>query len=200
MREILEGIHIWSRLAEPQGYNFNGFFVEHEAGNLVIDPVEPEEEDLELLGKKSVASILITNRNHSRAANRVRAATGAKTAIHHADAAHAQEQGCTIDEAVSVGNRFGPLVALRAAGKSPGEIALHWPERRILFVGDVVIGNPPGALSLLPEEKMDDPIGLRESVRKLAELDVDTILTGDGEPVIGGADRVLAALVATLDD
>ncbi len=199
MREILEGIYVWSRLAEPQGYDFNGYFLLHPEGNLVIDPVEPEEEDLDFMSERGAAHILITNRNHSRAANRVRDATGAKTAIHHADAAHAQAQGCTIDEAVSVGDRFGPLVVLRAAGKSPGEVVLHWPERRLLLAGDIVIGNPPGSLSLLPDEKMDDPAGLRDSVRKLPELGADTILVCDGEPIILGAEPVLAALVATLD-
>ena len=37
MREILEGIFTWSRLSEPHGYDFNGYFVRHEGGNLVVD-------------------------------------------------------------------------------------------------------------------------------------------------------------------
>ncbi len=198
MREILDDIYIWSRLAKPQGYNFNGYFLAHPDGNLIIDPVEPEEEDLDFMSDRGAAHILITNRNHSRAANRLREATGARTAIHHADAAHAQAQDCVIDEAISVGDRFGPLLVVRAAGKSPGEIALHWSDLRLLFVGDIVIGNPPGALSLLPDEKMDDPAELRDSVRKLPELGAEAILVGDGEPIIAGADQALAALVASL--
>ena len=89
MREILDGIHIWSRLAEPQGYNFNGYLLLHDDGNIVIDPVEPDQETLELLSVKGAKHIVLTNRNHSRAANQVREATGARTAIHHADAGHA---------------------------------------------------------------------------------------------------------------
>ena len=99
-----------------------------------------------------------------------------------------------------MGDRFGPLLVLRAAGKSPGEVALHWAERKLLFVGDVVIGNPPGQLSLLPDEKMDDPLQLRESVRKLPDLGCEAILTGDGEPIVEGAERALADLIAKLDD
>jgi len=196
LREILQGIHTWSRFAEPQGYDFNGYLVEHPDGNLVIDPVEPEPEELSLLAEKGVSQILITNRNHSRAANAVREATGSEIAIHHADAAHAQEQGCLIDEALSVGGRVGPLLVLQAAGKSPGEIALLWEERRILFVGDIVIGKPAGSLSLLPDEKMDDPSGLRDSVRKLLDVDFDAILVGDGTPILTGARQALADLVA----
>ena len=62
-----------------------------------------------------------------------------RTAIHPLDAAHARAQGCIIDEALEPGARIGPLVVVAAAGKSPGEVALHWPARRSLFVGDAVI-------------------------------------------------------------
>ena len=42
------------------------------------------------------------------------------------------------------------LTVVAAPGKSPGEVALHWPERRLIVVGDACVGNPPGELSLLP--------------------------------------------------
>ena len=195
MREILDGIFTWSRFAEPQGYNFNGYFLRHDGGNIAIDPVEPEQQDFDWLVAEGLTTILITNRNHSRAANKLRNASGAHTAIHAADASHAQQQGCVIDETLNVGERFGPLLVVPAMGKSPGEVALYWPERRILFAGDAVIGNPPGRLSLLPDGKLDDPAGLRKSVRGLLEIDFDVVLTGDGEPILSGAKAALQGLV-----
>lgn len=195
MREIVEGVFTWSRFAEPQGYDFNGYYLPYETGNLVIDPVEPDGADLERLAKEGVAKILITNRNHTRAANTLRDATGAKTVIHASDADHAQKQGCVIDEAFSVGDSWGPLLVVPAAGKSPGEVALYWAERRLLFVGDAVVGIPPGRLSLLPEEKLDDPARLRESLRTLLQVDFDSILTGDGVPILTGAKQALQDLV-----
>ncbi len=74
MREIVDGLYTWSRMSEPHGYHFNGYFLRHSAGNLVIDPVEPEASVLERLAAEGVARILITNRNHSRAANKLREA------------------------------------------------------------------------------------------------------------------------------
>ncbi len=195
MREIVEGVFIWSKPAEPQGYNFNGYFIRHPGGNLVIDPVEPDDEEMGFLVDEGVAEILITNRNHSRAANEVRSATGAQTAIHRADADYAQRQGCVVDEAMSTGDIHGPLVAIPAKGKSPGEMAFLWSERGILFIGDAAIGNPPGQLSLLPEEKLDDPVQLRDSLRGLLEVDFDTLLVGDGEPILTGAKAKLKELV-----
>jgi glyoxylase-like metal-dependent hydrolase (beta-lactamase superfamily II) len=200
MREILEGIFIWSRLAEPQGYDFNGYFIRHPDGNLVIDPVEPEPDGLEAMADQGVARILITNRNHSRAANRVREETGALTAIHPSDADHARAQGCVIDEAFSVGETIGPLMVLPADGKSPGEVALYWRDRRLLFLGDAAIGNPPGRCALLPDAKLDNPARLRASLRALLDVDFDALLFGDGTPILTGAKACLAELVESFPD
>ncbi|HTM09600.1 MAG TPA: MBL fold metallo-hydrolase [Verrucomicrobiae bacterium] len=196
MREVLKDIFTWPWFSEPHGYNFNGYLIVRPQGNLVIDPVEPSDEDLAELARRGVSRILITNRNHSRACNKVRERTGAKTLIHAADAPHARSQGAVIDGELHMGVKMGPLVVIGAAGKSPGEIALHWPERRILIVGDAVVGNPPGRCSLLPEAVMDDPTRLRESVEALLVLEFDTLLTGDGEPVLKDAKARLQELVA----
>ena len=197
MREILKSIFTWPWFSEPHGYNFNGHLILHPEGNLCIDPVEPTEQDLEEIARLGVSRILLTNRNHSRAANKVRARAGARTAIHPADAAHARSQGAELDDELNLGEKVGPLVVVGASGKSPGEVALHWPERKILIVGDAVIGNPPGRCGLLPEKVMDDPARLRASVKALLSLDFDTLLVGDGEPIPRGAKERLKELVDT---
>lgn len=196
MREVVKDIFTWPWFSEPHGYNFNGHLIVHPEGNLVIDPVEPGTADLSEIERRGAARILITNRNHSRAANTVRERTGARTAIHPADAPHARKEGAIIDDDLRVGAKIGPLVVVAAAGKSPGEVALHWPDRRILIVGDAVIGNPPGRCSLLPEKVIDDLPRLRESVEALLVLEFDALLTGDGEPVLKDAKGRLQELVA----
>jgi len=127
----------------------------------------------------------------------VRERTGAPIAIHAADAAHARAQGATIDAELRAGDRVGPFVVVAVPGKSPGEVALHDAARRLLVVGDAVIGNPPGRLSLLREQVMDDPARLRASVRALAALDLDRLLVGDGVPILTAASARLQELVAT---
>jgi glyoxylase-like metal-dependent hydrolase (beta-lactamase superfamily II) len=196
MREVIKDIFTWPWFSEPHGYNFNGHLIVHPDGNLVIDPVEPSADDLAEIERRGAARIIITNRNHSRAANVVRERTGARTAIHPVDAPHARQEGAIIDDEIRAGAKIGPLVAVAASGKSPGEIALHWPDRRILIVGDAVIGNPPGRCSLLPEKVIDDPPRLRQSVEALLVLDFDILLTGDGEPVLRDAKARLQELVA----
>ena len=195
MREILNEIFTWSWLSEPHGYNFSGHLIHHAEGNLCIDPVEPGEEGLDEIARLGATRILLTNRNHSRASNKVRERTGARASIHPDDAAHARDQGTALDDALAVAQTIGPLLVVGAPGKSSGEVALHWPERHLLIVGDAVIGNPPGQCGLLPERVMDEPPRLRDSVRSLLDLEFDTLLVGDGVSILEGAKDRLRALV-----
>jgi glyoxylase-like metal-dependent hydrolase (beta-lactamase superfamily II) len=197
MRAIVSDIFTWPWFSEPHGYNFNGHLVRDPGGNVCIDPVEPSEDALAALVREGVAWIVLTNRNHSRAANRVRASTGARTLIHADDADHARSQETEVDDALEVGASIGPLEIVDASGKSPGEVALLWRDRGILLVGDAIIGNPPGQCGLLPERVMDDPARLRASVRAFLDLDFDTLLVGDGEPILRDAKARVKELVET---
>jgi glyoxylase-like metal-dependent hydrolase (beta-lactamase superfamily II) len=197
MNEIVTDIFTWAWFSEPHGYNFNGHLVRHPAGNLCIDPVPPDNADLAEIVRMGVTKILLTNRNHSRAANVVRTRTNAKTLIHRDDAAHARSQGAEIDGDINVGEKLGPVTIVAVPGKSSGEVALHWPERGLLIVGDAVIGNPPGQCGLLREKVMDDPARLKASVRQLLDLEFDALLCGDGTSILHDAKLRLKELVAT---
>src|SRR5207247_1208791 len=198
MQQILTDIFTWSWFSEPHQYDFNGYLVRHEAGNLCIDPVPPSDADLAEIAHIGIAKILLTNRNHSRAANIVRSHTGAETLIHPGDAAHARSQGAIIDGELRVGDTVGVLTVVAVPGKSPGEVALYWPERKLLIVGDAVIGNPPGRCRLLREKVMDDPAQLRRSVRKLLDLEFETLLLGDGASIVHDDKMRLKELVDTI--
>jgi glyoxylase-like metal-dependent hydrolase (beta-lactamase superfamily II) len=198
MREILPGVLTWPWFSARHGYDFNGWLVRHPEGNLCIDPVEMTDEVLDELAREGIAEVLITNRNHFRSSMRVKERTGASIAIHPADAAFAREKGTGIDGELQPGQRVGPLTVVAAPGKSPGEVALHWPERRILFVGDACVGKPPGECALLPDPVIDDKRTLIESLRRLSKLDFDSLLVGDGTPVLQGGRAALERLVAKL--
>jgi glyoxylase-like metal-dependent hydrolase (beta-lactamase superfamily II) len=195
METSLSDILIWSWYSQPHGYNFNSLLVSDPAGNLCIDPVEPNDEVLSELVRRGVNRILLTNRNHVRAANHVRECTAARSYIHPEDAAYAKAQGLVLDGELHAGERIGVLEVISVSGKSPGEVAFLWPERKALIVGDAVVGNPPGHLSLLRESVMDDPPRLRRSLQQLLALDFDTIFVGDGASVIGDAKQRLRELV-----
>ena len=112
MREILNEIFTWSWYSESHGYNFNGHLIRHAEGNLCIDPVEPGEEGLDEIARLGATRILLTNRNHSRASNKVRERTGARASIHPDEAAHARDQGTALDDALTVAQTIGPLLVV----------------------------------------------------------------------------------------
>ncbi len=197
MREIVTNILTWSWFSEPHGYNFNGYLIRDPGGNICVDPVEPTEDDLNAIVHEGVMNIILTNRNHSRASNGVRARTGAQTLIHAEDADHAGSQDTELDGELIIGSLIGPLEVVSAAGKSPGEVALFWRDRGILIVGDVIIGSPRGQCGLLPERVMDDPALLRSSVRKLLDIDFEILLVGDGECILKNTKTRLKELVET---
>ncbi len=66
-------------------------------------------------------------------------------------------------------------------GHSPGEICLYWPENKVLIAGDLIFAQGVG--------RTDFPGGngklLKESIRRMAELDIDMILPGHGPAIIG---------------
>jgi glyoxylase-like metal-dependent hydrolase (beta-lactamase superfamily II) len=192
MNEILPGILTWPWFSERHGYDFNGYLIRD--GKVCVDPVEMSDDVLGELAAEGVATIVLTNRNHFRASMKVKERTGAKVLIHPADAAFAREKGVTVDGDLSYGQRVGPLTVVAAPGKSPGEVALHWPERKILLIGDICVGKPPGACAILPVAVIDDLQQLRDSLRQLAQLDFDALLLGDGACILEGGKPALAAL------
>ncbi|MGZ6123799.1 MAG: MBL fold metallo-hydrolase [Myxococcales bacterium] len=198
MREILPGILTWPWFSARHGYDFNGWLVRHPGGNVCVDPVEMPDSVLEEIAREGVGRILLTNRNHFRASMKVRERTKARIAIHPADAAFAREKGTAVDDELRPDQRAGPFTVMDAHGKSPGEVALHWPERRILLVGDACVGNPPGECALLPDAAIDDKRALIESLRRLSRLEFDALLVGDGAPVLEGGRAALERLVAKL--
>jgi glyoxylase-like metal-dependent hydrolase (beta-lactamase superfamily II) len=200
MNELLPGILTWPWFSERHGYDFNGYLVRDPGGNICIDPVEMSDAILDELAAEGVASIVLTNRNHFRASTRVRGRTGAKVLIHPADAPFVRERGVTVDGELTSGAGVGPFKVIGAPGKSPGEVALHWPARRILMVGDACVGRPPGSCALLPKAVIDDLPLLRESLRKLAGLDFDALLLGDGACILTGGRTALAALASATAD
>lgn len=198
--EILPGIFTWPWFSEPQGYDFSGYLILHETGNVCVDPVTMPDDVLDAIASRGVGRIVLTNRNHTRASVRVRERTGAPVLIHPADAPHAKSQGAVIDGALTAGERVGPFAVLDAHGKSPGEVALHWPERRVLVVGDACVGKPPGACALLRPQVIDDLAALKGTLRRIAaEVDFDALLLCDGAPIPSGGRAALQALVASFE-
>jgi glyoxylase-like metal-dependent hydrolase (beta-lactamase superfamily II) len=200
-RLLLDNFYSWSVFSEQRQIDFSGHLWVREAGNVVIDPVAISDGDLsQLLELGGAALIVATNRDHARMSAFFSDQTGAEVLAHEADATSftfAIDRQLTDGEDVVPGMK---VVHMRH-GKSPGEIALVWPDLRAAFVSDLVWGGPSGSLSFLPDEVLADPPRAALELRRLlAYPEVETILVGDGDSIFGnGRERLLECLVARDD-
>ncbi|MFI5350168.1 MAG: MBL fold metallo-hydrolase [Elusimicrobiota bacterium] len=193
MIRLAEGVFMWSRFNSEKRFNFNGHILKTSTGTVIVDPVELTEEDLlysDAAGLKPDA-LVITNRNHLRSREQVLARWKIPVVLHEAEVS---EAGVHVDRTVKDGDEVHGLRVVHVPGKSPGEIGLFWPERRVLLLGDALIA-PYGKIKTVPDEKMDDPARLRASLDKLKALGYDLLLVGDGDPVMTGAKAAVEAFL-----
>ena len=186
MIKLAEGVHTWGYFNLEKKYNFNGFLLSGEGGIVVVDPPPLSEDDrayFEALGLWPDL-IVITNRNHLRDRQWWIDRDPVPTAMHEAELGQVDVK---VERVLKEGETVAPgLEVVHLPGKSPGEIGLFWRARSLLLLGDALIA-PQGRLRLIPDAKLDDPAALRRSVRSLAALDFDTLLLGDGDPILRGA-------------
>jgi glyoxylase-like metal-dependent hydrolase (beta-lactamase superfamily II) len=205
MREILPGIFTWGSTYADRPWDLNGYAIAFDSGTVVVDPPAPDESEWSSL-PKPVTNVVLTNRDHVRDVELFQTRYGARLVAGQDELA--QLAPLTIDETVRDGDLIsGALRVIHLPGKSPGEIGLYLdpvnhPVSRelggILFLGDAIIGNPPGALGLIPEQKIDDLKTLKQSLLKLLEYDFQVLLLCDGQPVLKDAKQKVSHFLRTL--
>ena len=69
----------------------------------------------------------------------------------------------------------------QSPGHSPGSLTIYWPDRKVLFTGDVVFFGGIGRTDFLE----GNPKSLMESIERLSLLDTELLLPGHGDLVMG---------------
>ncbi len=99
--------------------------------------------------------------------------------------------------ALADGDEVHGFQIVAAPGHTPGSICVYDPTTGLLVAGDAVLssgGEPTG-----PSAQFSDDITLaNRSVARLAELQVEALLVGHGDPVVDRAGEKLAALAQRL--
>lgn len=176
----IPGAWMWSAWQPERGMNFNSYLFERDGGCVAVDPLPLDEaslQTLEALG--GVHTIVITNPDHVRASAALRERFGARIID-------------TFEDGQEV---FAGAYAVAIPYGKTDEIALHLRAANAAVIGDAIIGAPAGALSLLPDEKLQDPRRLAFALRRVWALQVRTLLLCDGQPLFHGADAALGDLL-----
>lgn len=192
MKKITEGIYaaIWRSYREN---NSNTYLIEQDGYRLIVDPghyhlVRHWESGLQHLGinPEEINLVVITHGHpdHLEGAaifdGKVKVAIGEKEYMWLKRWAPSWEPDLLLREGdLKLGTI--KMKVIEAPGHSPGSICLYLPEKRSLFTGDVIFRDGIGRTDL----PGGDGAKLKDSIRKLSGLDVEYLLPGHGEPVIG---------------
>lgn len=95
---------------------------------------------------------------------------------------------CPVDRVLDEGDDDGQILAV--PGHTPGSIALHLPDERVLLTGDLAASHE-GNVVLGPFNT--DREEAKSSLRRLAALDVDAVGFGHGAPLTSDVARAMAA-------
>jgi len=209
--EIVKGIQY------VDGSNANCYLVEESDGTLTLVDAGMQADGkriLEFVASKlsrepsEVKTIVITHCHvdHTRGLAAIKAATGAKVAVHEADADFVSGKkrypspGGAMGIAFGVispffkptpvepdlllkeGDMVGKLAVIHTPGHTPGSISLYDNQDRVLFVGDTAryikgrLEGPPPHFT----PHMDEA---KNSIERLSLLDFEVMLSGHGEPL-----------------
>lgn len=192
MKQISPYVWSWSVFNDEKKMNFNGWYIQCDGETVVIDPPEPNDNVFQLMEVRGTPdAVLLTNKHHTRFSEAFREVYDCPIWIHEFDE---QLMDIPIDRTFSDDDFL--LCGLRAInlhhGKTNGETAFYLSkERSAMIVGDAILGHPKGFLSMLPDEKFEDPAMARHGLNKLLEFPFDMLLVGDGEPILSNAHTIL---------
>ncbi len=194
-RTSIDAVAMWSSWQPDRGVYFNSYFIRDDGGNLIVDPLPLDDADTaEILACGGAAWVVVTNRDHERAADATARRFGAKVAASRPDA---DEMSVPVDRVVSDGDEIGPATVIALDGqKTSGEFALHLPQQQTAIVGDALRGEPAGSLRMMPDDGLIDPIAAARSLCRLRAERPRHLLVGDGTPIF---DRAYEAITACLE-
>src|SRR3981081_740004 len=165
-------------------------------GLIFIDPIplsDLAEKELLMLAKPF--AVIITNGNHSRAADDYRRRYGIPIIANENASA---DLGNEIDRTVTDGEKiFDQFVAITLPGAVSGEIAVYREGEGVLSLGDVIVNLPGHGFTVLPDKYCQNPKMTRQSLKKLKTLAPKIITFSHGLPIVSKADTRLNQLIDT---
>jgi glyoxylase-like metal-dependent hydrolase (beta-lactamase superfamily II) len=199
------------------GSNANSYLVEESDGTLTLVDAGMQADGkriLEFITSKmnrkpsEVTTIIVTHCHvdHIRGLAAIKAATGAKVAVHEADADFVSGKksypspGGAMGFVFSVmspffkttpvepdvilkeGDTVGRLAVLHTPGHTPGSISLYDGQDRVLFVGDTA-RFMKGKLEGPPPQFTPHMDQAKTSIERLSSLAFEVMLSGHGEPL-----------------
>lgn len=197
MKQILPGIWHWTAEHPRIGQDVSSYYLEDAAA--VLDPLLPGE-GLDVLGDRAVQQVILTNRLHSRDAQRLHDELGVPVRVPAAGLDHFDDKPFPV-EPYSPGDEIAAGVrslALAAISPDDGVLHIHAGLGALHFADGLLVRD--GEVALMPDALMDDPEQVRAKtvagLEELLELDFDALLFAHSDPIPEGGRDQLAGFVS----
>ena len=160
---------------------------------------------------QDIKTITITHHHfdHVGSLDKIKKITGARVAIHHADANYLsgnknqtgpvfmramanimkliyRTEAVKADTLLEDGDQIDDYQVILTPGHTPGSICLYNPQNKVIFVGDN-LRYSKGKINGPSPRLLPEPEKFKESIKKLADLDIEVILSGHSPPVTSTA-------------
>jgi hypothetical protein len=198
MEEIHPGLWHWDALKEGIGMPVHSYYLQVE--RVLLDPMLPAEGVGWFDVHGAPEHVLLTNRHHDRDAWRLRDVFACE--VHCVSSGVHELVGRGPVQAFEFGDELpGGAIAYEVDAICPDETALYIPAHRALACADGVVRRPGTGegLTFVPDRLMDNPertkAALRDSYRRVLELDFDLLLFAHGAPIVGDGREALRAFV-----
>ena len=186
-------------LAGKAGYPVNIYLVNSGTSLIMIDTgyQGSEAQVLRSVGTKKVEKILLTHYHpdHSEAAGELASQTGAKVYAHRAEIEALENRWggvkvVPIEDGEDVGGEGVELVAIATPGHTKGHLAFLLREGRILFSGDLVVGDSTTWVGP-PDGDVGDYL---DSLLRLQKMEIAKIYPGHGPEIIEPGEKLVALI------
>lgn len=183
-REILQGVYSWSAFSPHHKVELTSHAVRIQKRRVyVFDPILLDCEVMDrLIFPDDTVHIILTNGNHQRASLEWKKRTKARVFVHEK----------ALDELVElpIDGVFpepflseGSVKIIDLEGGGEGETGFYFEENRLFVVGDALVNLKGRGVEVLPEKYCKDSNLLRQNLRQLELLRIETMLTAHGEPI-----------------
>ena len=171
---------------------------------------------------QDIKTIIVTHHHfdHTGSLDKLKKITGAKIAIHSADADYIsgektqhgslfmipvvmfmkiiyRSQPVKADLLLEDGDQIGDYRVIHTPGHTSGSICLYNPINKVLFVGDNLMYSND---KIEGPRVIHEPESYKKSIEKLRNLDIGVILTGHGQPITSEANKKLDTFLSELYD
>jgi len=150
------------------------------------------------VGWKAVGHVILTHDHPDHQGSMGAVMEAAEAAVGYAGAGDISDISSPRElAAVGDGDTVLGIDVIETPGHTPGHISLLDPQLSLLIAGDALVGAGGGVAGPVPRFTADQGMA-NASVAKLGGLTFQAAAFGHGEPILSGADQVVAELAATL--